>query len=72
MKKLIGIAMIGFLVASLVGCGGMTAESATKNFLEAIKTMNKEEISKYVDYDELINTSEESEETETLLSRKNL
>ncbi|SCZ81149.1 DUF4352 domain-containing protein [Acidaminobacter hydrogenoformans] len=70
MKKLTGIVLIVVLIASLVGCGGVTAESATQSFLEAVKTMNVEEISKYVDYDELVNTSEESEEMESITEQE--
>lgn len=46
------------------GITGETSEQAVKNMLEGVKTLDKEKISKYLDYDELIDNKVEEDEQE--------
>ena len=61
MKKLLSLMLAVTLVFSLVACGGSgeTAEQATKNALDAIKSAYSEKAKEYVDYDELLDMGED-------------
>ncbi|NDL67540.1 DUF4878 domain-containing protein [Anaerotalea alkaliphila] len=61
MKKISALVLAFIMVAGLTGCGlfGVRAEDAAKEFLEAVKAADKEAISKYVSYEELMEISDE-------------
>ncbi|MHC1724213.1 MAG: DUF5105 domain-containing protein [Aminipila sp.] len=65
MKKVFVIFLVLTLITGLVGCGGESPEKAVENALNAVKNMNKELASKYLDYDELMSKGEFSEDTTT-------
>lgn len=62
MKKIFVLFLVLTLTAGLTGCGGESPEQAVKNALDAVKNMNKETASKYLDYNELISEGSASED----------
>ncbi len=59
MKKL-GIFLLVLMLSFNVACSkGETAEQATANALSAIKTLDKESLSKYMDYNDLVESNED-------------
>lgn len=59
MKKL-GIFLLVFMLSFNMACSkGETAEQATTNALSAIKTLDKESLSKYMDYNDLVELDED-------------
>jgi len=59
------LALLTFTLAfAFTGCSGESPEQAVTNAIEAIKEMDQEELSKYIEYDELINTDDSTEMTE--------
>jgi hypothetical protein len=64
MKKIISTLLLIVLMVSLTACGGESAEKATINTIEAVKTYNKEALSKYLDYNKLLNINESGNDSE--------
>lgn len=65
MRKILCLALVVVLAFGLVGCGsGESAEQAVGNALDAIKSMDKEGIEKYIDYDELVEAEKSDEEAD--------
>lgn len=58
MKKIISIVIALSLMIGMSGCGGETPEQAVSNALNAVKTANKDEASKYFDYNTLVKNAE--------------
>lgn len=66
MKKIISTLLMIVLMLSLTACGGgESAEKATINTIEAIKTVDKETLSKYMDYNELVNINDADNEEDS-------
>ncbi|WP_409228806.1 DUF5105 domain-containing protein [Gudongella sp. SC589] len=64
MRRWLSLVLVFVLVFTLTGCSGESPEQAVTNAIEAIKDMDQEELSKYIEYDELINTDDSTEMTE--------
>lgn len=65
MKKT-GIFLLVLVLLLIVACNkGETAEQATINAINAVKVLDKETLSKYMDYNDLIEPSEDSSEQES-------
>ncbi|WMJ78520.1 MULTISPECIES: hypothetical protein [unclassified Sedimentibacter] len=61
MKK-IGIFLLIAVLLMVTGCSkGETAEQATVNALDAVKTLDKETLGKYMNYNELVESDDGSE-----------
>ena len=59
------LALLTFTLAfAFTGCSGESPEQAVTNAIEAIKEMDQEELSKYIEYDDLVNTDDSTELTE--------
>ena len=59
------LALLTFTLAfAFTGCSGESPEQAVTNAIEAIKEMDHEELSKYIEYDELVNTDDSTELTD--------
>lgn len=63
MKKIISTLLMMVLMVSLTACGGESAEKAAINTIEAVKTYNKDALSKYLDYDKLVDINESGNES---------
>lgn len=64
MKKIIATLLMMVLMVSLTACGGgESAEKATINTIEAVKTYNKDALSKYLDYNDLVDVNESGSDT---------
>ena len=64
MRRWISALLIIILVIGMTGCSGETPEQAVTNAIEAIKKMDQEELSRYIEYDDLVNTDDSTELTE--------
>lgn len=65
MKKT-GIFLLVLMLLLSVACNkGETAEQATINALNALKTLDKDTLSKYMDYNELVETNENGNDQES-------
>ncbi len=65
MKKA-GIFLLVFMLLLNVACSkGETAEQATINALNAVKTLDKDILNKYMNYNDLVETSEDSNDQES-------
>lgn len=61
MKKILALIIVLMFLLTACNSEQQTAEKATANALNAIKAADKEAISKYLNYDELINNENEDE-----------
>lgn len=64
MKRFLSVLLAFILAISLTGCSSESPEQAVTNVIEAIKEMDQDKLSKYIEYDELVNTDESGELTE--------
>jgi len=69
MKKVLALIMVLMLLLTACNSKGETAEKATANALKAIKAFDKEAISEYLNYDELVD-SENEEESQGLAEKQ--
>jgi len=64
MKRWLSIFLVLVLLLALTGCSGKSPEQAVSNAIDAMKDLDQEELSKYIEYDELVNTDDSDELTE--------